>query len=513
MPAENHHIFINGRNQTAGAAIFDGNTLLLAIREEYLSRIKNDAKEVPTLSLDYLRSSYPQIDAQTVHQVDTDQAPLSQHRAEAELAYACSGFAPNDRTLIAVTDLNSCESFGSYWVGYDGKLTLHACDSITNHCASSLAFIEKVFDEKIENLNSLTTLQKFTTQLCKQEFVAHFYSILQSCQAIDQQETTGTNQPVETRFNALIDDLIAAGTGAPVVLASAVQACINHIYHTYADTYRRFMVTTNCTHLCLAGNVALSAELNSYLLDSGLMSETTLAVTPFPCGIASYVGAGLAWLRNQNHDVPHLSEVSYSHSYSSEAVLASLEKSADLTFECIEDPSSLCDRVAQLIAAGKVIAWFQGGAELGPRALGNRTIISNFMDKNGAQKLNRAKQTKPTKECAIAITNEDARQVFANYHPSTHMQYSQMYTADFLAQHPWLHQATRPHAVTQSQNPLFWQLLNTIRDYTGIGAVYKSSLNISGLPPAENPSQAIEIFRALPDVDLLVIGSYLVARK
>ncbi len=181
-----------------------------------------------------------------------------------------------------------------------------------------------------------------------------------------------------------------------------------------------------------------------------------------------------------------------------------------------EQDENVVETTAQLLADGKIVAWFQGGAELGPRALGHRSILADprhpeFRDKINA-KIKRREEFRPF---APSVLLADAQTYFdldgespymilvANVRPEWRERLTSIVHCDG---------SVRLQTVTPEWNERYCALLQAFKRLTGISALLNTSLNRRGMPIVETPADILNFFRETPDLDALIIDNYIVGR-
>lgn len=181
---------------------------------------------------------------------------------------------------------------------------------------------------------------------------------------------------------------------------------------------------------------------------------------------------------------------------------------------------ALCDEVARRVLEGRIVGWCQGRAELGPRALGNRSILIRPDDLALAERLSRAVKDRALyRPYAFSITSADAPKVLdcpAEHLPFNRwMQYAVPVRPEARAQvRAALHvdDTTRPQVCFPEDNPRFHRLLETIGRTSGLSVVLNTSFNPSGYPIVSTPLEALSMF-ARTDMDALVMNDTLVWKQ
>jgi hydroxymethyl cephem carbamoyltransferase len=137
--------------------------------------------------------------------------------------------------------------------------------------------------------------------------------------------------------------------------------------------------------------------------------------------------------------------------------------------------------VADALADGRIVAWVQGRAEIGPRALGNRSLLADPSDPRTRDRLNEIKQRENYRPIAPVCRIEDAAKVFDTDFEDPYMLYFRMVTSDRLGAVTHVDGSARCQTVTQKSNRRLHELLCAVADRSGIGVLCNTSLNFKGL--------------------------------
>lgn len=160
---------------------------------------------------------------------------------------------------------------------------------------------------------------------------------------------------------------------------------------------------------------------------------------------------------------------------------------------------------AEKLAQGKIIGWYQGHGEIGPRALGNRSILMSPEVKNGKSILNnKVKHREDYRPFAASIINEDVQNFFDWEGESNFMKYSVKFKDKIFAPISHIDNTSRIQTVTEDVK-IFYELINEFKKLTGLPMVLNTSLNDNGKPIAGKPSDAITLLNN-SQMDSLVIG-------
>jgi len=168
---------------------------------------------------------------------------------------------------------------------------------------------------------------------------------------------------------------------------------------------------------------------------------------------------------------------------------------------------------AKLLAKGKIIGWFQGRAEFGPRALGNRSILCKPFPVSMRNHINaKVKFRESFRPFAPSILKEDLHKYFEINQDSEHMLIAckaKSRYKKFMSATVHVDNSCRVQSVSQKTNKNFWTLLNEFKKETGVPVLLNTSFNIKGMPIVNNSKDAIECFLKYK-IDHLVIGNYLI---
>jgi len=184
-----------------------------------------------------------------------------------------------------------------------------------------------------------------------------------------------------------------------------------------------------------------------------------------------------------------------------------------LAHRIFRDDGELGRFVAQILANGNIVGWFQGRAELGPRALGARSVLADPRDVRSKARLNQMlKRRDWFMPFAPAILEGYESDYLEHYTHSPYMTMAFRATEKAMREIPaGIHadQTCRPNCVSRSTNPKFYRLIEEFRLLTGIPAVLNTSFNRHGIPTVASPRQAFEHLMA-GAVDVLAIEDYVI---
>jgi carbamoyltransferase len=198
--------------------------------------------------------------------------------------------------------------------------------------------------------------------------------------------------------------------------------------------------------------------------------------------------------------------------YSNQTIRDILED-VGLPYTACADPASTA---ASLLAENKVVGWFQGKLEWGPRALGNRSILANPAREGTRDYLNRhVKHREAFRPYALALPLENADDLFSRWYPSPFMLLNfevKMSQQAKVKEGIHIDGTTRPQTVDRTHHPLYWSMLHQFTQLTGIPGVINTSLNDHGAPLVCTPYDALRTFYSTA-LDSLIIGDFLVQKR
>jgi carbamoyltransferase len=186
----------------------------------------------------------------------------------------------------------------------------------------------------------------------------------------------------------------------------------------------------------------------------------------------------------------------------------------ECSFKHITDQDELCRKTAKEIADGKVIGWFQGRMEWGPRALGNRSIVVDPRRADMKDILNaRIKRREAFRPFAPSILLENVEEYFEKDYPDPFM--IKVYPVkpakrSVIPAVTHVDGTGRLQTVRREDNPLYWRLIKEFEKLTGVPVVLNTSFN-ENEPIVCKPSEALDCFLRTR-MDMLVLGNYVISR-
>ncbi|MEI6084960.1 MAG: carbamoyltransferase [Verrucomicrobiota bacterium] len=291
-------------------------------------------------------------------------------------------------------------------------------------------------------------------------------------------------------------------------IAASLQQILEECVLRYLEKLR---ARTGQRNLCLSGGVVLNCVLNGKILESGLFDGIFIPPNPGDAGCA--VGAALH-IHHQLQHAPRgcvMDHAFLGPAFSDDEIRAALDN-AKLDYRKMEDTPQ---EVARLIADGKIVAWFQGRMEWGPRALGNRSLLADPTRAEMRDVVNKwVKHREDFRPFAPSVLEEEVSKYFEHVTDSPFMLFITKVKTDKRSKVPAITHVdgtARPQTVSRRTNPLYWQVIKEFENLTGVPCVLNTSFNIMGEPIVCTPPQAIRCFYGT-GIDALAIGSYLVTK-
>ena len=297
-------------------------------------------------------------------------------------------------------------------------------------------------------------------------------------------------------------------------LAASMQAALEEVLVAYWNGLAK---RSGQKALCLAGGVAFNCVANAKVFDATPFEKVYVQPAAGDAGLS--VGAAFA----VNHQIlGRPREFTMDHAYwgprfSAPEIRAVVNqaRSTDEAEIAELDEAALVKMTAQHIADGKIVGWFQGAAEWGPRALGNRSILADPRRPEMKEILNRRiKHREMFRPFAPSIIEEAVGEYFEKTHPSPFMTFAYPVRAEKRSVIPaptHVDGTARLQTVSRTANPLYWKLLRAVGDLTGVPVVLNTSFN-DNEPIVCRPEEALECFRRTR-MDVLVMGNFLLERK
>lgn len=321
-------------------------------------------------------------------------------------------------------------------------------------------------------------------------------------------------------------------------LGLAIQIITEEVVLKMAEEAQRL---TEAKYLCMAGGVALNCVSNGKLQRSGVFEEIFIQPAAGDAGGALGAAQAAHHIFFGKERVPSTTESdqmkgSYLGPAYTDWDVTLMARKHKAVHESFDSFKILCQQVAQYINDGKVIGWFQGRMEFGPRALGGRSILGDPRNPEMQKRLNlKIKYRESFRPFAPSVLAENAAEYFEIPAPSPYMLLVHQVAENRIKSLPegyhdlpmkeklyylrsdlpaitHIDFSARIQTVHKETNPHYWQLIDAFKQLTGCAAVVNTSFNVRGEPIVCTPHDAYQCFMRT-EMDYLVIGNHLFDKK
>jgi len=428
------------------------------------------------------------------------------HLAHAISAYAFSGF---NQAAVVVVDGRGAWEASSIWHGRDGRLEHVLTIPWPNSLGMFYAeFTEYLGFQKYSDEWKVMGLAPYGSPGID---LSHFiipddtpYEVFP--RRLMKPEGSPTSE-IESRLGPRRNPESEIDTRHKDVAFAVQQAC----EQAMIALVRVAIEKTRCSELCLAGGVALNSRANGRILTSGLVRKFFIQPAAGDEGVC--LGAVLAPSLDRGGKLPL---AAMRHAYLGPEIPESEIRQAISIFKLraapLPDPAVTA---AELLAAGKILGWFQGRMEFGPRALGARSILADPRDPEMNLKVNNAVKFREWwRPFAPSVLAEAADQYFESAHDSPFMILTSLVRPEMRSVIPAVTHvdgSARPQTVTRDANPLYHRLISEFGARTGVPVLLNTSFNVRGEAIVHSPADAVRTFFS-SGMDALVIGNFLIEK-
>ncbi|WP_076607931.1 carbamoyltransferase family protein [Natronorubrum thiooxidans] len=274
------------------------------------------------------------------------------------------------------------------------------------------------------------------------------------------------------------------------------------------DIVQAYSGTVETGNVALAGGVALNCKLNKRVREATVVDDCFVQPVAHDAGLA--LGAG--WIGQDPASVETMSTVYFGPEYGR----AEIESRLETNKIAYAEPADLEEYVAERLANGALVGWFRGRAEMGPRALGSRSILADPRTAASRDRVNRfVKHREEWRPFAPSMLEDAADEYLVDGRPAPFMidafdvRPEKMDDLEAVI-HP-ADGSTRPQTVREGQHPSYYRLLSAFEDRTGVPVLLNTSFNDHGEPIVNTPTEAVKDFYGM-GLDLLVLGDYVVEK-
>ena len=277
-----------------------------------------------------------------------------------------------------------------------------------------------------------------------------------------------------------------------------------------ANTFYRYYPSPN---VCVSGGIGLNSVSNERILRESPFENIFIAPASndsgIPLGCAFFGYYHVLGGKTRHEYKPYTGRP-----YSDDEIALGLQQYSDqIKFIKSTNPSH---DVAQIISDQKIVAWYQGGSEYGPRALGHRSILCDPRQAEMKDILNhRVKHRESYRPFAPSVLYEEAHRFFDLKSECPYMLQIVEVTEEGKRAVPAITHVdgtARLQTVRREQNPEYYDMIKAFGEITGVPVVLNTSFNVAGEPVVETPQDAIRCFLGT-DIDVLVLGDYLVQKQ
>ena len=288
-------------------------------------------------------------------------------------------------------------------------------------------------------------------------------------------------------------------------LAAAVQRRLEEVV---LDLARWLHARTGEETITLAGGVALNCVANGRLAAEGPFSRVWVQPAAGDAGTA--LGAALAVAARRGEPRVPFTTAALGRGWDDDEI-ESVLKAAEQPYE---RPADLAETVAEALATGAVVGWFQGRSEYGPRALGHRSLLCDPRRPENLGRMNALKGREEFRPVAPMVLAERAAEIFDGVQPSPYMLFVHRVDPAWVDRIPaavHVDGTARIQTVSDADEPLVAAMLRAFERRTGVPVVVNTSFNTAGRPMVDTPRHALECFGSGP-IDLLALGPYVMRR-
>lgn len=267
-------------------------------------------------------------------------------------------------------------------------------------------------------------------------------------------------------------------------------------------------------NICVAGGSFLNCNSNRLIIDSNLF-EGCYFIPPsddsgVPLGCAWFAYQKISSVKQETFLKPYLGK-----NYDKNDIISALNYHPNLLVKEYDNFLSLSEEIAQRIFENKVVAWFQGGSEIGPRALGNRSILANPSERWMTNYINsEIKMREWYRPFAPAVLYEKQGEIFDTTFYSPYMLVTAQVNEEWKEKIPavvHIDGSSRYQSVTEFSNKKFYDLINEFYKLSNIPVLLNTSFNGPEEPIVETPENAINTFLKR-NLDFLVLENFVISK-
>ena len=319
----------------------------------------------------------------------------------------------------------------------------------------------------------------------------------------------GPPQPISfsySRATARLEPNLEPNEWRQRVAATGQHVLERVLLHVVKDAVRE----TGCRNLVIGGGVGFNCTANGAIWNSGLVDR--LAIFPGSGDAGTSAGAALAVAAEAGEVERELIAVAALGPEFSDDVIRAALRRYGVPFT---DEHDIAGAVADLITNGRVVGWFQGRAEVGPRALGQRSILASPVDRSMHERVNAIKGREQWRPLAPSMSSRAARRYLVNPGPVQFMLSACQVNASKRDEVPavvHVDGSCRPQVIGDGSSPLYRCLLDRLADRGHPEIVLNTSFNLADEPIVHSPFDALRSFFG-SGLDAVALGSMLVRKS
>ena len=277
------------------------------------------------------------------------------------------------------------------------------------------------------------------------------------------------------------------------------------------DTARNLADKNNCSNFALSGGSLLNCSANGKLLEQDFVER--LFIQPASHDAGSALGAAILSYGHQINKIPQIPfpTAYWGSVFTTAAVEEYLSSCEGIIYSTVDAVKVL----ASLIKEDKVVGYFDGKAEVGPRALCHRSILANPTKKRNLDRVNKIKGREEWRPLAPVIKEDKFHEIVNMKTISPFMLIAGEVKEEWRTKIPavtHVDNTCRPQSLNQKQNPIIYGALSVFEEASGCPVFMNTSFNLRGEPIVDSPEDAVHTFLN-SDLDYLLIHGFLVERK
>jgi carbamoyltransferase len=424
------------------------------------------------------------------------------HFADHHVSHAASAFYPSPYIEAAVITLDGRGEIATttYSVGEENALIRigqvdmpHSLGLLYERVTEHLGFLHSSDEYKVMALASYG----------KPEFLNEFREMIKLLgngkYTVEDQRLTERLGPVRLRHEEFKGHHFNIARSLQIALEESVIEICNWLYKE-----------TRQQNLCMAGGVALNCVMNSRIKENTPFKNIWVQPAAGDAGTALGAAISVDTKERKSSKAFTMNHPYWGPEYSDEEI----EKFLNWTKTRYRKLTNIAEETAVILADDKIVGWFQGRMEFGPRALGSRSILASPINADMQVRLNEVKDREDFRPVAPVVLEEDAAEWFVDAEYSPFMLFVYNVRPDKADKIPAVRHVdgtARIQTVNQHQHKKYYDLLKAFKQKTGVPVLVNTSFNTLGKPIVCTPRDAVECFWSSP-FDALVIGSFLLEK-